>query len=80
MTAVAITPRGPFSLAASVRFLEGFTPASYHTAADGTLRLAFPSDDGHSTVAAAVRQEETADGTAGRVRAEFTVHPGEATR
>ncbi|MFI1399700.1 DNA-3-methyladenine glycosylase family protein [Streptomyces sp. NPDC020681] len=78
MTAVAITPSGPFSLAASVRFLEGFTPASYDDAADGVLRLAFPADDGDSTVAVAVRQEETADGAAGRVRAEFTLYPGDA--
>ncbi|MER5182334.1 hypothetical protein ABT009_28960 [Streptomyces sp. NPDC002896] len=78
MTAVAITPRGPFSLAASARFLEGFTPTGYHQAPDGIVRLALPADDGHSTVAAAVWQEETADGIAGRVRAEFTVHPGDA--
>ncbi|MBL1117181.1 DNA-3-methyladenine glycosylase 2 family protein [Streptomyces sp. 110] len=75
MTAVALTPSGPFSLAASVRFLEGFTPASYQGAADDVLRLAFPADDGHSTVAVAVRQEETAEGEAGRVRAEFTAYP-----
>ena len=24
-----MVPRGPFSLAASIRFLEGFTPAAY---------------------------------------------------
>ncbi|GAA1699969.1 DNA-3-methyladenine glycosylase family protein [Streptomyces yatensis] len=76
MTAVSLTPAGPFSLAASVRFLEGFTPASYSGTADEVLRLAFPADDGHSTVAAAVRQEETADGEPGTVRAEFTVYPG----
>ncbi|AEM80939.1 DNA-3-methyladenine glycosylase family protein [Streptomyces violaceusniger] len=76
MTAVSLTPAGPFSLAASVRFLAGFTPASYSGTADEVLRLAFPADDGHSTVAAAVRQEETADGEAGGVRAEFTVYPG----
>ncbi|WAP57930.1 DNA-3-methyladenine glycosylase 2 family protein [Streptomyces sp. S465] len=76
MTTVVLTPSGPFSLAASVRFLEDFTPASYQGEADGVLRLAFPADDGHSTVAVAVRQEETAGGAAGRVRAEFTVHPG----
>ena len=78
MTAVAFTPAGPFSLAGSVRFLEGFTPAGYHDAADGILRLAFPADDGHATVAAAVWQDETADGAAGTVRADFTVHPGDA--
>ncbi|ASQ96589.1 DNA-3-methyladenine glycosylase [Streptomyces sp. 11-1-2] len=76
MTAASLTPAGPFSLAASVRFLEDFTPASYSGTADEVLRLAFPADDGHSTVAAAVRQEETADGEAGTVRAEFTVYPG----
>ncbi|MEN2416692.1 DNA-3-methyladenine glycosylase 2 family protein [Streptomyces rimosus] len=79
MSAVAITPQGPFSLAASVRFLENFTPARYRKAPDDVLRLAFPSDDGHTTVAAAVRQEAAApDGTAGSVRAEFTVYPGDA--
>ncbi|MER8157355.1 DNA-3-methyladenine glycosylase 2 family protein [Streptomyces sp. NPDC094472] len=77
MTAVSLTPAGPFSLAASVHFLEGFTPASYSGTADEVLRLAFPADDGHSTVAAAVRQEETADDEAGTIRAEFTVYPGE---
>ncbi|MEV5771130.1 DNA-3-methyladenine glycosylase 2 family protein [Streptomyces antimycoticus] len=77
MTAVSLTPAGPFSLAASVRFLEGFTPANYSGTADEVLRLAFPADDGHATVAAAVRQEETADGEAGTVRVEFTVHTGE---
>ncbi|MFH8596895.1 DNA-3-methyladenine glycosylase family protein [Streptomyces rimosus] len=77
MSAVAMTPQGPFSLAASVRFLENFTPARYGKAPDEVLRLAFPSDDGHTTVAAAVRQEAAApDGTAGSVRAEFTVYPG----
>ncbi|MFE5164772.1 DNA-3-methyladenine glycosylase family protein [Streptomyces sp. NPDC056697] len=76
MTAVSLTPAGPFSLAAGVRFLEDFTPACYSGTADEVLRLAFPADDGHSTVAAMVRQEETADGAAGTVRAEFTVHPG----
>ncbi len=56
-----------------MRFLEGFTPASYHDAGDGMVRLAFPADDGHSVVAAAVRQEQNADGTEGRVRAQFTL-------
>jgi DNA-3-methyladenine glycosylase II len=62
VTTIAITPRGPFSLAASSRFLEGFAPARYHgPASDGAIRLAFPADNGHSTVGAAVRQ--AADGT-----------------
>jgi DNA-3-methyladenine glycosylase II len=62
MATIAITPSGPFSLAASGRFLEGFTPARYPGhAPDGAIRLAFPADDGHSSAGAAVRQ--AADGT-----------------
>src|SRR5258708_7924150 len=62
MATITITPRGPFSLAASARFLEGFAPARYHGhALDGAVRLARPADAGHSTVGAAVRQ--AADGT-----------------
>ncbi|WP_275460959.1 DNA-3-methyladenine glycosylase family protein [Streptomyces noursei] len=76
MTAVSFAPAGRFSLAASSRFLEGFTPASYHHAADGILRLAFPADDGTSVVAATVRQGPATGGGTGTVRAEFTVHPG----
>ncbi|MET7617383.1 DNA-3-methyladenine glycosylase 2 family protein [Streptomyces sp. NPDC005408] len=74
MTAIAITPRGPFSLAASMRFLEGFTPAGYRDASDGRgLRLAFPADDGYSTVSAEVRQAQSSEGT---VRADVAVHSG----
>lgn len=62
MTTVAIEPQGPFSLAASGRFLEGFAPARYHDhAGDEAIRLAFPADDAYTTVGAAVRQ--AADGT-----------------
>ncbi|TQS43566.1 DNA-3-methyladenine glycosylase family protein [Cryptosporangium phraense] len=42
MTAIVLTPSGPFSLAASTRFLEGFGPARYTGADDGVLRFAFP--------------------------------------
>ncbi|ADP80047.1 DNA-3-methyladenine glycosylase family protein [Pseudofrankia inefficax] len=61
MTTITITPRGPFSLAAGTRFLEGFTPASYDAAPDDVLRLAFPTDDGHTSAGAAIRQAP--DGT-----------------
>ncbi|WP_030058523.1 DNA-3-methyladenine glycosylase family protein [Streptomyces novaecaesareae] len=80
MTAVSLTPAGPFSLAAAIRFLEGFTPASHPRATDGILRLAFPADDGTSVIAAAVRQEVGADGTPGTVHAELAVHPGAPAR
>ena len=35
---------GPFSLAASTRFLGGFAPAAYEATGDGVLRLAFVAD------------------------------------
>ncbi|MGR4878257.1 DNA-3-methyladenine glycosylase family protein [Streptomyces sp. LARHCF249] len=76
MAAVVFTPRGPFSLAAGLRFLEGFTPAPYHGGQDGTLRLAFPTDDGRFTVTAAVQQDETAAAASvGVVRAEVALRP-----
>ncbi|WP_405842956.1 DNA-3-methyladenine glycosylase 2 family protein [Streptomyces platensis] len=80
MAAVSLTPAGPFSLAAGIRFLKGFTPASYHHAGDGILRLAFPADDTTSVVAATVRQVVGADGATGTVQAEFSVRPGTPTQ
>jgi hypothetical protein len=62
MATITITPRGPFSLAASGAFLEGFAPARYPgNAPDGAIRLAFPADDGRATIGAAVRQAAMAD-------------------
>jgi DNA-3-methyladenine glycosylase II len=61
MTTLRLAVRGPFSLAASTRFLEGFTPARYRGSPDGgSLRMAFPVEGTGETVAVAVRQE--ADG------------------
>lgn len=80
MTAVSFTPNGPFSLAASIRFLEGFTPASYDRAPDRVLRMAFPTDDGQAVVGCALRQKESADAPAA-VHAEYTLHTdGKATQ
>ncbi|MEU2718231.1 hypothetical protein, partial [Streptomyces sp. NPDC007205] len=74
MYTFTITPQGPFSLAAGLSFLKGFTPARYHdTAQDQALRLAFPTDDGHSTVGVEVRQADAPQGT---VEAEAIVHTG----
>ncbi|MFD9894721.1 DNA-3-methyladenine glycosylase family protein [Amycolatopsis sp. NPDC059027] len=63
MTATAaptgrITVCGPFDLAASARFLAGFTPAGRPDAAgeSGVLRLAFPVDEGGTSVGAVIRQ------------------------
>src|SRR5215212_12001903 len=41
-----LRPVGPYSLAASVRFLEGFTPAAYEGHKEGHLHLAFVADGG----------------------------------
>ena len=79
METFTLVPRGPFSLAASIRFLEGFTPASYSQAADGVLELAFPVEGSWRTVGVRVRQDggdaagETGAGKtgAGPVRAEI---------
>lgn len=56
MTRLVLRPRGPFSLAASTAFLEGFAPAAYESGG-GVLRLAFVADpafrpDGAERVAA----------------------------
>lgn len=81
MTAASFTPEGPFSLAASARFLEGFTPASYDHAPDGVLRLAFPADDGRAVIGCALRQREPTAGRPGAVHAEFALHAdGRAAR
>jgi DNA-3-methyladenine glycosylase II len=59
MTSFALPVRGSFSLAASTRFLEGFTPARYRGSPDGgPLRLAFPVEGGGPSVGVAVRQRE----------------------
>jgi DNA-3-methyladenine glycosylase II len=66
METFTLVPRGPFSLAASIKFLEGFTPASHRGPADGVLELAFPAEGSWETVGVRVRQE-----TAGEVTAEI---------
>jgi DNA-3-methyladenine glycosylase II len=55
-----LTPAGPFSLAASTRFLDGFAPAAYHGHSAGHLDLAFPVDDDWRTVG--VHLEQLPDG------------------
>lgn len=59
MAILSIPVSGPFSLGASIRFLEGFTPARYRgTAGEQVLRLAFPVEGDGTTVGVAVRQPE----------------------
>jgi DNA-3-methyladenine glycosylase II len=59
METFTMSPRGPFSLAASIQFLEGFTPAAYGgpRPADPALELAFPMEGSWQTVGVRVRQE-----------------------
>ena len=67
METFTMSPRGPFSLAASIQFLEGFTPAAYggpQAAPDPVLELAFPMEGSWQTVGVRVRQQ------AGKVTAE----------
>jgi DNA-3-methyladenine glycosylase II len=62
---VTLMPQGPFSLAASTRFLEGFAPAAYlgsgdrpnEDGDDELLRLAFPLEGSWDPVGVAVRQK-----------------------
>ncbi len=52
-----IEPEGPYSLSASVRFLEGFAPAAYEGREKDTLHLAFVADDNESVAGVQVRSE-----------------------
>jgi DNA-3-methyladenine glycosylase II len=58
MEIFTLVPRGPFSLAASIGFLEGFTPASYSGAGDGVLEGAFGVEGSWRTVGVRVRQDD----------------------
>jgi len=56
----SIDVRGAFDLAASARFLEGFTPAARPDAADepGTLRMAFPVEGSWAHAGVRIQQRE----------------------
>jgi DNA-3-methyladenine glycosylase II len=74
METFTLVPRGPFSLAASIKFLEEFTPSAYRGSDHRTahvLELAFPAEGSWETVGVRMRQE-----TAGEVTAEI-VSPAE---
>jgi len=73
----SLTPRGPFSLAASARFLEGFAPAADPTTPEGGLRMAFCVEGGWEPVAVSIEQPQaggavavwsTGDADGGRLR------------
>jgi DNA-3-methyladenine glycosylase II len=52
-----LRPVGPYSLVASVRFLEGFAPAAYEGHDEGHLHLAFVADGGEDVAGVCVREE-----------------------
>jgi len=61
METFTLVPRGPFSLRASIKFLEGFTPAAYAGPASqepegAALELAFPAEGSWQTVGVRVEQ------------------------
>jgi len=56
MTSFVLAARGPFSLAASTRFLEGFSPAAYTGTAGQPLEMAFPVEGTWQTVGVRVRE------------------------
>lgn len=63
MSVFQIVPAGPFSLRASGRFLEGFTPARYRGGGDGAdgtprMRMAFPVEGSWQTAGVVVAQPE----------------------
>jgi DNA-3-methyladenine glycosylase II len=60
-----LTPTGPFSLAASTEFLEGFTPAGHRAGPAGHLHLAFTVErDDWRPVAVCARQPDPGTVTA----------------
>ena len=62
MTSFELVPMGPFSLAASAAFLEGFSPAAYRAAEAGHLHLAFVPDGEEAAGGVCLRQPEQPDG------------------
>jgi DNA-3-methyladenine glycosylase II len=59
MTRFELVPRGPFSLAASAAFLEGFAPAAHRGAEPGHLHLAFVPDGEEAATGVCLRQPDT---------------------
>jgi DNA-3-methyladenine glycosylase II len=62
MTNFELVPAGPFSLAASAAFLEGWSPAAYRAAGAGHLHLAFVPDGEEAAAGVCLRQPDGPDG------------------
>jgi DNA-3-methyladenine glycosylase II len=56
-TSFVFCPMGPYSLAASIRYLEGFAPAAYDAESATTLEMAFCVDGYWDPVAVRVHEE-----------------------
>src|SRR3984957_943283 len=59
-TSFVLSPKGPFSLAASIRYLEGFAPAAYDSESVANLEMAFCVDGYWDPVAVGVHEESGA--------------------
>ena len=77
METFTLVPRGPFSLAASIAFLEGFSPAGYSGPAGASLELAFPVEGSWQTVGLRVRQDDGGTGLAENTVVAEIVSPAE---
>src|ERR1700722_6142702 len=76
-TSFVFCPRGPYSLAASIRYLEGFAPAAYESESATSLEMAFCVDGYWDPVA--VRVHEATGAVHGTVRAGGTLAPAAIT-
>jgi DNA-3-methyladenine glycosylase II len=56
MSTFVLAAQGPFSLTASTRFLEGFTPAAFTGTISGPLELAFPVEGTWQAAGVRVRE------------------------
>jgi DNA-3-methyladenine glycosylase II len=56
-TGFVLSPKGPYSLAASIRYLEGFAPAAYESESAANLEMAFCVDGYWDPVAVRVYEE-----------------------
>ena len=56
-TSFVFSPKGPYSLAASIRYLEGFAPAAYDSESAADLEMAFCVDGFWDPVAVSVHEE-----------------------
>ena len=74
-TSFVFSPKGPYSLAASIRYIEGFAPAAYDSESAANLEMAFCIDGYWAPVAVRVHEETGA--VHGTVHGGHTLAPAE---